>query len=183
MPVSMRSSLATWLTHAEISATAGRRARSTSSPPPVTGGGAALLTALHRRQDLAGDPTLTVAVIDAAALGQLVERQRLALGDAEHGEVGEHLAHRHVERLRLPFAPLRQRLSDGAGASPQRADVLQAAPGILGVDRPDRSEAQLLARRRPPTPCARARPARSRGGPAAPGGSARRRRRSPSGPR
>ena len=111
--VSMRASRATWLTHADTSVTAGPL----GAVELVDGVGdrrrAGRLAGGDGGEDLAADAAAAVALVDAAGLGQLVERRRLALGDAEDGQVGQHLAHRRVGRRRLPLAPRRHGLGDG----------------------------------------------------------------------
>ena len=74
---------ATWLTHAEISVSAGRSDRSRSSPPLPTFGGGGMLGRLDDGDELVGDPPAPVAIVDATALGELGEVRRLPLGDAE----------------------------------------------------------------------------------------------------
>ena len=98
-----------------------------------------------RGDDLAPDAPPAVALVDAPGLGQLLDRLRLALGDAEDGQVGQHLAHRRVVGRGLPFAPRGHRLGDGARPRPQRAGILQLRPGHLGVDGAGRPGAQLLS--------------------------------------
>ena len=53
-------------------------------------------------EDVLADPPPAVALVDAPGLAQLLERRRLALGDAEDGEVGQHLADRRVASPRPP---------------------------------------------------------------------------------
>ena len=122
----MRSSRATWLTHADTSVTAGRCARSSSSPPCRTGGGAACLAGGDGGEQLAADPAPTVALVDAAGLGQLVERRsagagrcRAWPGRAAPGAPAMSIA--AASRSRHAAT----RLGDGPGPRPQRAGVLQ----------------------------------------------------------
>ncbi len=127
-----RSSRASWLTHAEISATAGRRVRSRSSAVAGTeGGGASLPSRTAARISSAMAP---LACRSSTPRDWLSSRsvRRSALGDPEHGEVGQHLTHRDVDAHRPPFPPRGHRSGDpastraatcgspSAGATPRR---------------------------------------------------------------
>ena len=97
----MRASRATWLTHADTSVTAGRLRGRARRPASGTGGGRRALPAATAARISPADAAAAVPLVDAAGLGQLLDRRRLALGDAEDGQVGQHLAHRDVGRRRL----------------------------------------------------------------------------------
>jgi hypothetical protein len=58
---------------------------------------------------------------------------RASLGDAHHGEVREHEAHRLVELGGPPLAPRRHRAGHRSGLAPQRARLLDAEPGLVGI--------------------------------------------------
>ena len=90
--VSIRASRATWLTHADTSVIAGRIERSSSSTPFGTAGGAASRPAATASSS-SRPSGRGVAGVDASRLRQLVEVGRLPLSDAEHGQIGQHLAH------------------------------------------------------------------------------------------
>ena len=71
--VSICSVRATWLTHAEISVSAGRMERSEVVTAVAAGGGAAARPASTTATELVADAPATVPLVDAAALGELVE--------------------------------------------------------------------------------------------------------------
>ena len=108
---------------------------------------------------------------------ELIDRRRGALRDAEHGEVGDDEPRREVLAGRPPLPPGGHRPGDVAGSTPQRAEVLEAEPGVLRLAGPGRVGCAAPRTPRGPSPAARAPGARSTGARRARGGGARRPRR------
>ena len=85
-------------------------------------------------------------VVDPAGMGELLDRLRLLLGDPEDGKVGQHLAHRRVERHRPALAPFGEGLGHPTSLRLEDADVLQACPGLAGVHPAHRLDPQTRIR-------------------------------------
>ena len=122
------SAVASWLTQAEASVTAGRKVEST----PSRGGSSQLVLPelgprLDCDQQLVTGPAAQVAAVEPADPGEVAPAAGRPLGDGHHRQVGQHVADRAVE-----LAARRSRQAATAWAAPgpalEPAGLLDAPP-------------------------------------------------------
>ena len=118
--VSMWRSRASWLTHADTSVTAGRRSRGISSVSAcVIASDGRRRADLDRVEEVVDERLLQRSLVEPAHPAQTGEIGRRALRDPEDREVGQHEAHRLIERGGAPLTPRGDLLRDASARPPE----------------------------------------------------------------